>query len=244
MHLLRLHGKSAILALTICYYYFMRYPKSNLHTAGKKADWEDISNENRNIWQHIAASSKGVLTPANVISVLGAALVGLGLWYIYTDNVGWGFIYIAIGRLADILDGAVAQATGTKSSVGEAIDAGLDKAIIIAALIVFFITGTIPLLAAILIALRNIINMTLGLLGKAHKKAMHPSRAGKLAASAEWTAILLFIIAGIFDAQNWTAAQATTFIAGYVALGLALLLGLVAMKDYGAAAVGPNRELN
>ncbi len=187
----------------------------------------------------MAANTKGVCTPANIVSVLGAALVGVGLWYIYTDNLAWGFIFIAIGRLADIIDGAVAQATGTKSSVGEAIDASLDKAVVIAALIVFFITGTVPLLAAILIAVRNAINMILGLVGKSHKQPMHPSRAGKFAAAAEWVAILFFLIAAVFGDQSWHAAEVAAYTCGYIALGIALLLGVVAIKNYAHAAAKP-----
>ncbi len=216
----------------------MRYLKTNLHRAGTLADWEQVPIEKRNPWQRVAASTKGILTPANVTSILGAALVGLGLWYLYTDDLAWGFVCIAVGRLADILDGAVAQATGTKSSVGEALDAGLDKVIVIAALVVFLVTGIVPVLAAVLIGVRNIINMGLGLLGKAKQRPMHPTRAGKLAATAEWAAILLFILAGFFGAQGWAAAEIATFVTAYILLAFAMTLGLVAIKEYATAAVG------
>lgn len=214
----------------------MRFLKTNLHQAAKQADWENMPKDRQNSWQRMAANTKGILTPANVISVLGAVLVGVGLWHIYTDDLAWGFVYVAVGRLADILDGAIAQATGTKSSVGEAVDAGLDKIIVIAALAVFFVTGTVPLLAAVLIGARNIINMTLGLLAKAHKKPLHPTRAGKLAAMLEWSAILLFIMAAVLDAQASMGASIVTAICAYVSLGMTLLLGSVAIKQYGTAA--------
>jgi phosphatidylglycerophosphate synthase len=210
----------------------MRLPKTNLHRAGQKADWEIIPKNKRNVWQHIAASTKGILTPANVMSVIGAVLVFMGLYYIFTDELGWGFVCVAVGRFADLLDGALAQATGTKSSVGEAVDAGLDKIIIFVAIIAFLATGAVPLWAAIIIAVRNVIIMTLGLLGKAHHITLHPSRAGKYAAATEWAAILLFILATAFSAQQWNGAEATAYLTACAFLIITLLFGFTAIKNY------------
>lgn len=210
----------------------MRLPKTNLHQAGKRADWETTPKAERNAWQRVAFSTKGILTPANVISVIGALLVFLGLFYIFTDELLWGFASVAVGRFADLLDGAVAQATGTKSRVGEAVDAGLDKIIIFVAIVAFFVTGIVPLWAAIIIALRNLIIMILGLIGKVHKIALHPSRAGKFAAATEWSAILFFILGAAFNAQSWLGAEAAVFAIACTLLGVTILLGAVAIKDY------------
>lgn len=210
----------------------MRIPKTNLHRAGKRADWEMMPKAQRNVWQRVAFSTNGILTPANVISVIGAVLVFLGLFYIFTDELVWGFLCVAVGRFADLLDGAVAQATGTKSSVGEAVDAGLDKVIIFVAIVAFFVTGIVPLWAVVIIVLRNIINMTLGLLGKAHHVTLHPSRAGKYAATTEWVAILLFILATVFGGQDWYGAGIASFVIACGFLVATVLLGFLAIKDY------------
>lgn len=210
----------------------MQLPKTNLHRVGSKADWQVTPKNQRNVWQRVAFSTKGILTPANVISVMGALLVFLGLYYTLTDDLAWGFICIAVGRFADLLDGAVAQATGTKSSVGEAVDAGLDKIIIVVAIVAFFVTGIVPLWAAIIIGVRNAIIMVLGLLGKAHHITLHPSRAGKYAAATEWSAILLFILATVFDGQTWSGAETAAYVLACAFLAFTVLLGLTAIKNY------------
>lgn len=211
--------------------------KTNLHRIGKKADWELTPPSKRNTWQRLAASTKGIVAPANATSVVGLTLVGIGLWCLYVDEITWGFILIACGRLADILDGIVAQATGTKSSVGEAVDATLDKIAVIGALIIFVATETIPLFVVIIMTLRNVANIAVGLIARARKKLLHPSRAGKFAGGMEWLAILFFLMAILFKYQDWVGATAASNVGAYVALGLTLILGVVAIGDYGRRAM-------
>lgn len=206
----------------------------DLHRVGKRPDWELIAPEKRNVWQRIAVSTRGIITPANVTSIAGAALVGIGLWRIYFDDITWGLILIAVGRAADILDGAVAQKTGTKSSVGEALDATVDKITVIAALGIFIATGIIPILAAGLIAMRNSVNIGLSLLARAHKKVLHPSREGKLAGGLEWVSLLFFVLVAFAVEHGNDVLEDICFIAAYLVLGVTLALGMKAMKDYGA----------
>jgi phosphatidylglycerophosphate synthase len=204
----------------------------DLHRVGKRPDWELIAPDKRNVWQRLAASTKGIITPANVTSVAGAALVGLGLWRICFDDITWGLILITIGRTADILDGAVAQATGTKSNVGEALDASIDKITVIAALGIFIGTGIVPLVAAAFIAVRNSANISLSLLAKAHKKILHPSRAGKLAGGLEWVSLLFFVLAAFAVEHGNDALEYSSFALAYIVLGATLALGVKAIKDY------------
>lgn len=210
----------------------MRLLKTNLHRAGPKADWEVTPKNERNVWQKVAAQTRGILTPANVMSVIGAVLVFLGLYYIITNELILGFVCVAFGRFADLLDGALAQATGTKSSVGEAVDAGLDKIIVFVAIIAFMVGGAVPLWAAVIIAVRNVIIMTIGLLGKAHHITLHPSRTGKYASATEWAAILLFILATLFAAQDWRGAEMTIYSFACLFLAITLVFGFIAIKNY------------
>lgn len=199
---------------------------------GKRPDWELIPKSKRNAWQRIAAGTKGVVTPANVTSIAGAVLVALGLMRIYNDDLTWGLMLIAIGRTADILDGAVAQATGTKSSVGETLDASIDKITIVAALGILISTGAIPLFAAALMTVRNSITIGLSFLAKIRKKALHPSRAGKFAAGLEWLAIFCFVLWALGVGYGETLLEYTSFIVAYIMLGLTMILGLQAIKEY------------
>lgn len=216
----------------------MWYPKTNLHRVGKKADWELVAPEKRTFWQKVAFSTRGIVTPANVTSILGAILVGLGLWYVHTGDIMQGALCVAAGRLADILDGMIAQATGTKSSVGETVDAGLDKLIVATTLVVLFMTGIIPVWVGLLIGIRNLIATCLGLFAKAHGRSFHASRVGKFATTFEWAAILLFVSSAACAQKGWLYAETTSTIAGYVILGVAMLLGSVAIRNYAQTAQG------
>lgn len=210
----------------------MRLLRTSMHRASQKADWELTAEQDRNVWQRLAFSTKGVVTPANVTSVIGAILVGLGLWYFYIGYSGWGIICVGFGRLADILDGAVAQITGTKSSVGEAIDASIDKVTIIAALIIFGVADIVPLAAIAFVALRNGANISLSLAAKIRKKILHPSRPGKLAAASEWGSLLFFILATVTGNQDWPILSTTMVVAALFMLGVTTILGVIAIRSY------------
>ncbi len=212
----------------------MRLHKLNLHRVGRRPDWEQVPARSRNPWQQVAAATFGVLTPANVTSVLGATLVFIGLWRIYNDELFVGLVAITVGRVADIMDGMVAHATATKSALGEALDASIDKIVVILAIIVFIISGVVPLLAAVVIAVRNGANIVLTLLAKAQKRQIHPSRAGKLAGGLEWASLILFVGAALFAEQNLGFLENATDFLAYLALAMAIALGVVAIKDYGA----------
>jgi CDP-diacylglycerol---glycerol-3-phosphate 3-phosphatidyltransferase len=212
--------------------------RMDLHRVGKRPDWELIPKEKRNVWQRMAAGTKGIVTPANVTSVAGAVLVGLGLWRVYFDDLSLGLVLIAIGRLADILDGAVAQATGTKSNVGEALDASVDKITVIAALGILISSGVIPVFAAILMTTRNGVNIGLSLVAKMRKKILHPSRAGKLAGGLEWVSILFFVLSAFAAKHGNDTLEFASFALAYIVLTATLALGLRAIKNYGLSILG------
>src|SRR5690349_11384075 len=98
-----------------------------LHHAGTKPDWDLVAASKRNSWQRLAKLSYGVMTPGNLLSFIGILLVGIGLAAINRQHIWKGLVLLAMGRLCDILDGSAAEYTGTKSPLGEAVDASLDK---------------------------------------------------------------------------------------------------------------------
>ena len=53
----------------------------NLHRA-IRSDWSDVPTQERSFWQRLAARSHGVIAPANIISILGALLVVIGLFFL------------------------------------------------------------------------------------------------------------------------------------------------------------------
>ena len=112
-----------------------------LHHSSGRPDWEATRPTERNSWQRLAARSHGWLAPANGLTLVGFGLVLGGSGYIFAHAYWWGLMLMLGGRLLDIADGWVAERTGTKSPLGEALDAGLDKVGGILALAVLVVTG-------------------------------------------------------------------------------------------------------
>jgi phosphatidylglycerophosphate synthase len=193
------------------------------HTSGSP-DWASIAPEARTSLQRIAAATQGIVTLPNFLSVGGFVLVCGGLLYISGDKLLAGVVAIAAGRLCDLLDGGVAERTGTKSPVGEAVDAGCDKLGALATLVVLGAEGIVPWWAVGLIGAQNVANGIIGIVGWQRHTHLHPVRAGKLSTALEWAAFLCFILAAGWSALwDWPA---------YTFLGMALGLGIYATAIY------------
>ncbi len=196
-----------------------------LHRASRKPDWEKLRVRHRNYWQRLAASTNGIVTPGNAVSLAGLVLVLLGLVDLYYNHTWRGLILIVAGRVLDIVDGMVAEETGTKSPVGEAVDASIDKLEIAAALPVLVITNILLPWQAVLIALIHLTNAVLSIMAKAQHKIMHTSRTGKYATTLQWSALSLYTLAYITERRSVTALAGVVF-------GLALILSFTATRGY------------
>lgn len=199
----------------------------NLHHVGDRSDWENIAPDEWNFWQRMAAASDGLVTPANVISTVGFLLAGLGLVSLIHRDYITGFVLLVVGRLADAIDGYAADFTGTKSTFGEALDAGLDKAIAFLTLLVFSLVGILPLWLAVLIAAQNLANVAATWYGAARAITVQPSRNGKWAAFGYWASLSLFAATTIS-----IVPAAWLIIPGYVLALAALVLGIDASYGY------------
>ncbi len=172
-----------------------------LHRA-LRSDWSGVAPQQRNIWQRYAARTHGIVTPANFISLVGVLLTLRGLLLLAHDHFVSGLILLLIGRLADILDGLVADYTKTKSPLGEAIDASADKLLILATAIVLLASHLLPLFLGILMGLHALYNTSISLLAKQLHSSLHPSRTGKLSAVFEWAAVGLYILLAYLRQQQ------------------------------------------
>lgn len=193
-----------------------------LHTASAHPDWQDVTPASRNIWQKIAAATHSVLTPGNILSLAGIVLVGIGLYEIYYYRPIFGLALVAVGRLADIADGWVADRTGTKSPMGEKVDATFDKIITFGALIVLVASKDLPLVVAICIAIITLVTSIVSLTASVHKRPLHPSRIGKYGMALLWVAIGLYVLAdgkGIVLAYADLTAIAALCMAGAATYG-------------------------
>lgn len=205
----------------------------DLHRAGKQSQWHGIPDDKRNWWQKQAQRSHGLITPGNIVSATGASLVAASLIYFLRGAWGWGLVFLLIGRLADVADGIVAARTRTKSPLGEAVDATLDKFTLLAALIVFIVTGVVPLLAVLLIALFNAANAAFSLLARVRKQRIHPSHIGKVTAVFQWAAILIYVTAAVLRSGDLQIASSIATFTAITSLIISIVLGLFTVAGYG-----------
>ncbi len=212
--------------------------KRNLHTANLP-DWEKIDPEKWNRFQRVAANTHGWLTAANVVSVAGFALVIDGLVDISNRNYGEGVSKIFLGRMADLADGAIADKTGTKSSLGEKVDVVADKLGTLAALVVLQADGVLPVWATGTIAAINISNTLSTYIASKNDAEIHPSAAGKNSMFAQWTAIGSFVMSSAATEMNYSELSPVFNIAGAISLVYATYYGVAAARGYWKDALGP-----
>lgn len=163
----------------------------NLHRSASVAEWDLIPTEERKIFQKVAAVSGGILTPANVFSVLGFGLVLSGLHSVTQENYKTGFTKIAVGRLMDIADGVVAEKTGTKAPLGEKLDATIDKLEVFVTLPILVNNDVMTKKIAGIFMANHLINAAISFYASKRNIPLHVSREGKLATLAQWSTIIL-----------------------------------------------------
>lgn len=158
----------------------------------KVADWHDVKGEERNIWQKLAFRSYGTLTPANFVSLVGGALAIYGLFLILNSEIVSGLLLLTIGRIADLLDGIIAEYTKTKSPLGELVDAVADKLVIAVAIIVFAALELVPWPIVALIAIQNIFTGLAVVIGRLRNIRIHPSKYGKYSTALAWVTLIFY----------------------------------------------------
>ncbi|SNZ13169.1 CDP-alcohol phosphatidyltransferase family protein [Hydrogenobacter hydrogenophilus] len=88
----------------------------------------------REIKPHFERSIQPVLTVLtrahinpNTITLLGLVLVIVGSVLLYRHMYFWSFAFLALGGLADAIDGSLARKNGTKSDFGAFLDSLVDR---------------------------------------------------------------------------------------------------------------------
>lgn len=199
----------------------------------KTADWENTKGEDRNIWQKLAFRSYGTLTPANFVSLIGAVLAVYGLILIMNSEIVSGLLLVAIGRVADLLDGLIAEYTKTKSPLGEMIDAVADKLVIAFAIIVFAALELVPWPIIALIALQNIFTGLAVIIGRLRNVKIHPSKYGKYSTALAWVTLIFYPLGSwVKDNESSTTGTILTIIA-LASFVLWLAAGSIASFRYG-----------
>lgn len=201
-----------------------------LHRVEGQPDWQKVPAAQWNSWQRAAARTHGVVTIGNFFSMVGLLSIPVGLWLVRDMHYIPAVIVLALGRLCDLLDGWLADRTGTKSPLGEKVDATFDKVSAALVLIGLYTIDFIPVSIVALVLGPHAIIAALALIAFYRGKQFHPSLLGKWSMAAIWLTILSFIAFEAFGYQAEDMARLLLFgvLAITVALNLAALVGYAA----------------
>jgi phosphatidylglycerophosphate synthase len=182
--------------------------RMQLHRTTGKADWLAIPPDSYTMWQRLAARTLGIATPSNVVTIVGFALVLIGLQEILNRHYLSATILLAIGRICDILDGWLAELTRTKSPLGELLDAAIDKILTILTVATFLAAHIAPAWVLVALVTPHILIVLILLAWRIRKRVLHPSLVGKLSMAGVWLSLLIYALAQIVDLP--TAVMAVT----------------------------------
>jgi len=198
----------------------------NLHRTTGKPDWDAIKPADRNTFQKVGAATHAIVTPPNIITVIGLIIVFFGLAQILAEHYWIGLIALAVGRLLDIVDGVVAEATGTKSPTGEIFDAAADKIGTLLTIVVLFVAQIAAPWVIVLLLIPQAITPLVTFYKKQKHISIHPTRQGKLSMATSWVAIV-----GLLITQATDGALLIAYIS-YTLVGVSFLLGIYALWQY------------
>lgn len=197
----------------------------NLHRTTLKAEWEAIDPQDYNYWQQIAAQTNEIIAPGNFITITGLTLVTSGLRDINNNQTLKGVLKIGLGRMCDVIDGTVADKTGTKSPTGEVLDVTVDKAEAILALPMCLKAGILPKTSSGIFFVQHASNIALATFAKKRNTSLHPSKEGKLSTASQWSSLILYGLAHVVNNNDMpkiakgieVTAHAMTAVTAYLA---------------------------
>lgn len=166
----------------------------SLHRSDLKPDWLKIPVSRRNRWQRLAKRTNGIVTPANGVTFVGLGVALAGIIELLARHFWWAIILLAVGRLLDIADGVVADRTGTKSALGEILDATVDKVVTVLTVAALFVAQAAPWWLLGVFILPHIIISIIVIIGRATDLKLHPSRLGKTTMLLAWIVIPLVLL--------------------------------------------------
>lgn len=168
--------------------------------------------------------SKDILTPANILSVSGLALVFVGS----TRLSDWsGFVMVALGRLLDIADGYVARRTHT-SDFGAAVDAIADKLSILLLTTALFWYELAPLWVLGYILGQNALVAVAVLIASHRKIKAKTSVAGKRNMFLQNIVMLIFACTALANGNT----KSILLTMAYLVLGASFLYAFRATRGY------------
>ncbi len=220
----------------------MRLQLPDMHRIdGRQSDWEKIPPKKWNPDQLRAAKTHGIDTPGNRETAKGAVYSLGGLACVRAGHALLGTILLGIGGYKDIQDGKIADATGTKSPIGEAADAVSDAALIVVGVPVFIEAGLLTQTEGVamlgLVATKTI-GYSAGKLGG--QAPPQPSRFGKVGMFGQRAGMGLRLAARVAEQNNLEDLAIQIKRASDVTLHAGIALSAIANFGYLAGSVGHN----
>ena len=199
----------------------------NLHRTTGTPDWHAIDPSKRNFWQRCAVVTHGVVTPGNLVTIVGLILVLWGLIVLIVGDYWLAGGLVLVGRLCDLLDGWAADATQTKSPLGELMDATADKIETAAALVAIWVAGVAPWWLVLGLIATQLLISGIAVIARRRGVELHPSRRGKLAMAFIWV-----LLVGLVVLKATQVAASVTFLTSLVAGGAVIILVLFVAGEY------------
>jgi phosphatidylglycerophosphate synthase len=162
----------------------MRLP--DLHRTERVPEWETIPPEEWNEYQVRAAETNGWDTPGNRESLKGFVGSLAGLAFIKNQHHFIGTVCLGYGRLKDLQDGKRAHETGTKSPLGEAIDAVGDGALAVIAAPILEQSGIISTRERKALLGMSAMKFVTAGTAKLTGRELHATRLSKVGAFMHW----------------------------------------------------------
>lgn len=190
-----------------------------MHRTTGKPDWELIPSADHNPFQKLAARTAGIITPANILTLAGVGAVIYGCILLLHDALWPGLLWIVAGRILDIMDGMVAEMTGTKSPIGELCDASADKLATLLTVLVLPAAGIVAWWTIVAIIWPQVLIGLIVVIKKWQSVGIHPTRQGKLSMAALWLSLMILIAAAAAHDSALIALSAYGVAAVSVVLG-------------------------
>jgi len=150
----------------------------------------------------MAARTYGFITIGNIVTLIGFALVVIGVVLVVDARYLAGFLIIGAGRLCDLLDGWLADITKTKSYVGASFDVFADKFASLLALLALPSSSLMPWWPAIGIIIVQTVTGIASTLVVRQKIPIFPVKSGKIGMAVIWAGILGYVVGAMFDGES------------------------------------------
>jgi CDP-diacylglycerol--glycerol-3-phosphate 3-phosphatidyltransferase len=151
------------------------------------------------------------LTP-NMLTVIGVILNGIVALVIATDHLRLGGVLLLIASAFDMLDGAVARATGSTTSFGGFLDSTLDRyseALVYGGLLIYYLNTNDPKTGAILVFASTVGALMISYARARAEAAGYKASVGLVARPERVILLALFLIIGRPLIALWILAIAT-----------------------------------